>query len=93
MKPWMLTYGEHTWTNEQATAAHLVAVADIAGDRWEVASPWTGPRALAAWAAVMIASLKGGEGDAVRDALVEVYMLPMGSLIDMLGDPPATTEG
>lgn len=70
MKPWKLTWGEQSWTDEDVTAAHLIAVADMLGaDSWTSASPWTGPKSLGAWVAVLLASASGD----LEAAMTEVY--------------------
>lgn len=55
MQPWKITYGKWTWTDETATVMHLVAVAELTDNSWAACSPWTGPRQLAAWLAVLLA--------------------------------------
>lgn len=89
MKAWTITFGEHIWTDEDATTAHLVAVSELLGDSWESVSPWNGPRSLAAWLAVLLAT-KSGDLDAAVSA---VYAMPVAMLLATFGDredaPPA----
>lgn len=81
MQPWTITWGDRTWTDQDVTAAHLVAVADLLGaDSWTSASPWTGPKALAAWIAVLVAASKGD----LDEALAEVYAASGGTLLGAL---------
>jgi hypothetical protein len=70
MKPWRITWGDRSWTDEDVTAAHLISVADLLGvDSWETASPWTGPKSLGAWVAVLLASATAD----LDAAISEVY--------------------
>lgn len=82
MKPWTITFDGHTWTDDDVTTAHAVAVTEIIGDTWDACSPWTGPRALAAWIAV----LYGSAISDIEKAVVAVYQLPIASLGDCLQD-------
>lgn len=59
MKPWTITYGGHTWTDTNATVLHMVAVAELTDDSWAAVSPWSGPRQLAAWLAVLLSTVVG----------------------------------
>lgn len=83
MKNWKITWGGHSWTDEDVTAAHLVAVADIlGGDSWTSASPWTGPKALAAWVTVLLGIATGD----LDEALAEVYSASGARLIGALSN-------
>lgn len=79
MTPWKITFGEHVWTDDQVLTAHAVTVAELIGDTWDVVSPWTGPKSLAAWIAVLEAATVGGDG-ALEAAVVAVYRLPIAEL-------------
>lgn len=90
MKPWTISFEEWEWTDAQARTAHVVAVAEMVGDGWDALSPWSGPRALAAWLAVLIA---GTTGD-LDAAVTMVYGLPVAALAACLDEriEPATVE-
>lgn len=68
MKSWKLTWGERSWTDEDVTAAHLIAVAELLGeDAWTSTTPWSGPKALGAWITVLLASATGDLDEAMSD--------------------------
>lgn len=91
MTPWTITFGDHTWTDEQVTTAHAVAVAELIGDTWDAVSPWTGPKSLAAWIAVLEAARVGGK-DAFETAVVAVYSLPIAALTECLHEREAAVQ-
>lgn len=88
MKPWTITFEDRTWTDEQASTAHAVAVAELIGDSWDAVSPWTGPKSLAAWLTVLVASEPGWD---LEKALRLVYALPISELGGCLTDRAAPT--
>lgn len=88
MKAWTITFGNKSWTDRQVSTAHAVAVADLVGDNWDAVSPWTGPRVLAAWLAVLITSDTGDLDASVK----AVYALPIDELVGCLaGREPSVT--
>lgn len=82
MKPWTIKFRGFEWSDETATTAHLVAVAELIGDGWDSVSPWNGPRVLAAWVAVLVAS-DAGDLDA---AVNLVYAVPVVELLGCLDE-------
>ena len=91
MRSWTIKWGDTTWTDEQATAGHVIAVADMleAGVGFDV-SPWDGPKQLAAWIAVLLSAQRVNADNVtnveqlVADALTEVYQAKPVALIDAL---------
>jgi hypothetical protein len=81
MTHWRITWGHQSWTDRDVNGAHLVAVADLLEqDSWTSISPWTGPKSLAAWIVVLVAS----QGRELDDALAEVYSAPAADIIAAL---------
>ena len=63
-------------------AAHLFTVAEISDTTgWEVISPFSGPRQLVTWLAVLLSS---AERIDVQDALQRVFALNVDQLLDTL---------
>lgn len=87
MQPWTITYGEWSWTDETAKVMHLVAVAELTDNSWAAVSPWTGPRQLAAWLAVLLA-VEVGDLDA---ATAQVHAMSVAELAGVLTGRTATT--
>ena len=87
MEPWTITFGDHQWTDETATVMHLVAVAELTDNTWSAVSPWNGPRQLAAWLAVLLAT-DTGDLDAATAA---VYAMSVADLAATLTERSATT--
>ena len=83
MKPWTISFRGHEWSSDTVTTAHVVAVAELIGDGWDSVSPWNGPRVLAAWLAVLVAS-DAGDLDA---AVNLVYAVPAVELLGCLDEP------
>jgi hypothetical protein len=88
MEPWVIRFGDHTLTSEQATGAHLSIVADLVGDEWSAVSPWAGPRSLMAWLVAMTAANNGGDLPA---ALADIYSTPVMQITDCLSAPEPVT--
>jgi N-acyl-D-aspartate/D-glutamate deacylase len=82
MKPWTITFGGQTWTDADATVVHVVAVAELTDNSWSAMSPWSGPRHLAAWLAVLLAGAIG-ELDA---ATAIVYAMSPAELAEVLAE-------
>lgn len=70
MRPFVITWGDRSWTDEQCASAHVIAVADVLGTEGFEVSPWDGPKQLAAWIAVLLAASRVSELDEVTDATV-----------------------
>lgn len=89
MKGWTITWGEHVFTDEDATTANLIAVSDLLGDDWNNISPWNGPRVLAAWLAVLLAT-KSGDLDAALSVVYRMSVRELGDCLDdrVLTEPP-----
>jgi len=91
VRSWTIKWGDTTWTDEQATAGHVIAVADIleAGVGFDV-SPWDGPKQLAAWIAVLLSTQRVNADNVadveqlLADALSEVYVAKPDALLDAL---------
>ena len=84
MNHWRITWGDKSWTDNDVTGAHLVAVADLLEqDSWTSVTPWTGPKALAAWIVVLVAS----QGRDLDETLAEVYSAPASQLVGELSTP------
>lgn len=83
MKPWIITYGGHTWTDGKATVVHAVAVAELTDNSWAAMSPWNGPRYLAAWLAVLLAAEVGD----LDQATATVYAMTPAELAATLSEP------
>lgn len=88
MRDWSITWGEQTWTSEDAKGAHLSIVAELTGDSWEAISPWSGPRSLQAWIAAFLATENGGDLPA---AIAAVYAAPVGDFVDALSELSQST--
>lgn len=91
MKAWKITWGEHSWTEEDTSSGHLIAVADLleTGAGFDV-SPWDGPKQLAAWITVMLATDRARVttrpvAQVVAECMAEVYMSSPSRLLDALG--------
>lgn len=85
MKPWTITFDGRSWTDEDASTAYAVAVADLIGDSWDAVSPWTGPKSLAAWITVLSAT----SADDLGRALMAVYAMPVSALGECLAERDA----
>jgi hypothetical protein len=89
MEPWVIRWDGHEWTDDQVVVAHVVSVCELVGDNWSAVSPWSGPRALAAWISVLWAA---ASGKPVTDAMTTVFSLPLTRLTSALStrpvDPP-----
>lgn len=83
MKPWVITYGGHTWTDDNVTVMHAVAVAELTDNSWAAMSPWNGPRFLAAWLAVLLAGAVGN----LDQATATVYAMSPAALAASLSEP------
>lgn len=91
MRSWTIQWGDDQWTDEQATAGHVIAVADMleASVGFDV-SPWDGPKQLAAWIAVLLSTQRVNADNVanveqlVADALTEVYQAKPAALVDAL---------
>lgn len=83
MRPFAITWGEHTWTDVDVLAAHVISVADILGGTGFDVSPWDGPKQLAAWIAVFRSIEYAGDDPerAVGRAIAEVYAAPADKLL------------
>lgn len=88
LQPWTITFGDWTWTDETATAMHLVAVAELTDNSWAAVSPWTGPRQLAAWLAVLLATELGDLDAATKT----VYALSVAELAGTLSERAAASN-
>ena len=73
MKPWTITIDDDSWTDENVTVAHVIAVTELVGDEWAAYSPWNGPKVLAAWMAVLVASRTAD----LEAAVQKIYALPI----------------
>lgn len=81
MNKWRITWGDNSWTDSDVLGAHLVAVADLLEqDSWTSISPWTGPKSLAAWIVVLVAS----QGRDLDETIAEVYSAPAADVIAAL---------
>ena len=79
---WRITFEGHEWTDEDVNAAHLFTVAELLDKTgWDAISPWSGPRQLMTWLAVLTASAEGVE---VPDALQRIFALNVSQLLDTL---------
>lgn len=83
MKPWSITWGDLSLTDEQATGAHLAVVSELVGDGWDAVSPWSSPRALQAWIVALVASSNGGD---VAAAVAGVWASSVVSITDALSE-------
>lgn len=88
MKDWSITWGENTWTSEQAKGAHLSIVSELTGDAWDAISPWSGPRSLQAWIVAFLATENGGD---LAAAMAAVYVAPVSDFIDALTELTPST--
>lgn len=80
-KPWRLTWGEHTFTADDLTGAHLSLIGVALGeDTWDV-NPAAGPRRLQAVLAVCLAI---GAGRRLDDVVAELASAPALALADAL---------
>lgn len=82
MKGWTISFDGHEWSDDEATAGQACAVAELIGDSWDAVSPWSGPKSLAAWIAVLHTSVSGDIGVSVT----AVYGMPVAALGDCLSD-------
>lgn len=88
MKNWSITWGERTWTSDDAKGAHLSIVSELTGDAWDAVSPWSGPRSLQAWIVAFLATENGGD---LASALAVVYGAPVGDFVDALSELSQST--
>lgn len=90
---WQITFGGHTWTDEDALVGNAVAVNAVLGiDGWDAVTPWSSPTALAAWVTVLVASATGEDLDACS---VLVNQTKLNELLGALTEPAdeeATTD-
>jgi hypothetical protein len=82
MKSWTITFGDKTWTDDDATVVQVVAVAELTDNSWSAMSPWSSPRHLAAWLAVLLA---GAIGD-LETATALVYAMSPTELAECLAE-------
>jgi len=78
---WTIRFDGHEWSDTDVSTAHAVGVAELIGDSWDVVSPWTGPRSLAAWVAVLYGTVVG-----IDEAFAAVYRMPFGQLAGCITD-------
>lgn len=77
-KPWMITWGARTWTDDDVLAADLVSVQLLLGGSWENVDPWAGPAQLMAMIAALECRTTGRDLDEV---VTEVKMTPADELL------------
>lgn len=85
MKPWTITWGARTWTDENLLAADLAAVQLLLGGSWENLDPWSGPVQLMA----MIAALECRASDRNLDEVMqEIRESPATDVLDAIRERP-----
>lgn len=90
-KPWRLTWGELSFSENDLTGAHLTLIGVALGeDTWDI-SPADGPRRLQAVLASFVAIAGGLRID---DVVVALAAAPAVALVDALSfdDPPASDD-
>ena len=84
MKTWTITFGDKTWTDDDATVAHLAVLTEVLGiDGWEATSPWNGPVILAGWITVLTAS---ATGKPIDECATVVQMTKLNELMGSLAE-------
>ena len=79
---WRITWGEHVWTEEDMTVAHMNAICLVQGaDSWEQCNPLAGPGRALGVLAVFVAQ---AEGRAVDQVLQEIARRPASDLLNAL---------
>lgn len=80
-KPWRLTWGDHSFTFEDMTGAHLTLIGAALGeDTWDI-NPAAGPRRLQA---VLGACVAFATGRRLDDVCAELAAAPASALSDAL---------
>jgi hypothetical protein len=84
VKPWTITLGERSWTDEDATVAHVAILDEVLGIRgWDALSPWSSPVVLAGWITVLESA---ASGLAIGDVMAGVQALTVGQLAETLAE-------
>ena len=74
--PWRITWGDGSWTADDVTGLHAVAVAGLLGrEDWTALDPWTGIVTLMVWVAVLAGV-----------PLTDVMAAPLSQILDAI-DP------
>lgn len=81
MKPWTITWGTRSWTDDDVLAADLVSVQLIIGGGFESCDPFFGPVQLVAMIAALECRTTGRDLDEV---VVEVKTTPAAELLDAI---------
>lgn len=83
---WQITWEGRTWTEDDLTTAHLLAIVAAQGiDTWEQCDPTAGPARLVGMIAALVAIADHRPIDAV---IAEVATSPALLLADAIGPPP-----
>lgn len=75
MKPWIIRWQGHQWTDDDLTAADLCSVQILldVNDGWAACDPWRGPVQLSAMiAALYVRATAGGDAQAATESLASV---------------------
>lgn len=65
MKPWKITWGARTWTEDDLLAGDLVSVQILLGGSWTRMDPWSGPAELLAFITALECRTSGRDLDEV----------------------------
>lgn len=87
MKPWIIRWQGHEWTDEDLTAADLCSVQILldVNDGWAACDPWRGPVQLSAMiAALFVRATAGGDAQAATASLATVIAAIHGSPAEQL---------
>ena len=60
VKPWTITWADHTWTDSDVTGGIVALVVLAAGrDEWSALDPWASPSLLMSWLIALETSVSG----------------------------------
>lgn len=81
MKPFVITWGTRSWTDDDLLAGDLVSLQLLLGGSWENCDPWSGPAQLMAMIAALECRTSGRDLDEV---MAEVRDSPAGDVLDAI---------
>lgn len=90
MAGWQITWGKHTWTEDDLTGAHLLLiVASQGSDSWEQCDPTAGPARLIGVLAALIALANRVP---VEQVIAQLSAMSASTLVSSIGPRPDEDE-
>lgn len=81
MKPFVITWGARSWSDEDVLAGDLVSIQLLLGGSWENCDPWAGPVQLMAFITALECRTTDRDLDEV---MAEVRNSPAGEVLDAI---------